>query len=108
MDVLEQDLEIIKKEYLNVETFEPEEFGFLYFSFIYNISFSKVKYIFMFYMNNHPYEFLKINSDHLIPAETIKMFYIQQYKLKFFDFNFPEISKRTNNFIFPLLIEIQN
>jgi len=85
---------------------------------LYSPSLSEVKFILKFYILNFPFVFLEKNE------HGVNVFYKLSFRdscyLKYWDpcvvkhsskfcvLNFPEISKRTNNFILPLLMEIQN
>jgi len=72
---------------------------------------SKIKYVLKFYTLNFPFFILKIHYN----GRTVKGLLICNDFLprliclmKFYSFNFPEMSNRTNNFILPLMMEIQN
>jgi len=87
----------------------------------------KAKYILKFSIQNFPYSFLKkyyeqdivdiFEFDHngYVIYRKINIYLytggnrekvINRYVLEFLDYNFPEISLRTNNFILPLMMEI--
>jgi len=68
-----------------------------------NHSLETIKYVFDYCIKNYPYLFLEKNID----GDTI-LYNLGKNGLKFLKYNFPEISENTNNFILPLMIEIQN
>jgi len=75
-------------------------------------SVSVTKYVFKFCILNCPYLFLQKNFiGKIFLSILIYSRYITpkiKYGLKFSSLNFPEISIHTNNFILPLMMEIQN
>jgi len=76
------------------------------------LSLRYIKYLFKIYIKTCPYSFIKdkkyfkeFKHDHfsiIHESEIIKCV------LKFLNYNYPEIVDSTNNFILPLMMEIQN
>jgi len=123
-DFLSQNLRLIKKkltvEYINKE----DDDTFLYYVLmkVKDLSLSKLKYIFKFCIRNLPFVLLdKGTFDYFVnycsSPDTVFIYYSNKnlycvygiiYILNYFKYNFPEMSRKTNNFILPLLMEIQN
>jgi len=68
------------------------------------------KFAFKFYILNFPFLFLEKDKrgNNVFYDLSLAGFCVVKYSSKFCYLNFPEISLSTNNFILPLLMEIQN
>jgi len=72
----------------------------------------QLKYIYNFYMRNFPFSFLEKNINGTLLQYRFNFenhnLISKEHAYKFCKYNFPEISLSTNNFILPLMMEIQN
>jgi len=69
------------------------------------------KYILKFWILYFPSLFtekINVSKCHLNPKSQRFVCISRKYLINFFKYNFPETSKNTNNFILPLLMDIQN
>jgi len=90
---------------------EKTNFGDTIFSIINSklCSLTIAKYHFKFFIYRCPFLFLEDLNEEIMSSYYMKFDYpVNRYIVKFCSYNFPEISLRTNNFILPLLMEIQN
>jgi len=87
---------------------------FLNYLYYYNFDYLDLtKYVFKFCIQNFPSLFSRKNEDGYIIFSPLRYYDasvggIPKYMVDFTTLNFPEHSRITNNFIFPLMMEIQN
>jgi len=85
---------------------EKNNYGYtiLHYLFWYNSSLEKIKYVFVYCCKNYPSLVLEKNNY----GYTILQYLRTKKDFNFLKYNFPELSIDTNNFILPLMMEIQN
>jgi len=116
LPIIKYALNFFKKHYHNlfIEKYNERE-KILYYSYSFlnciltNSRQLSLKYVFNFYMRNFPSFFLILKA-FIIDYSSFSLNYIILYEIisTFYKYNFPEKSVNTNNFILPLMMEIQN
>jgi len=114
-EFLKKDLQFFKKNLVK-EILKQKDVN--RYIFVYDLIFHtfhdihRTKYYLKICAMNFPYLFLEKEYEYSIIFSYLIYIYSfvpqAKYRLKFCNLNFPEISRKTNNFILPLMMDIQN